>query len=104
MNFFYLDEDPWTSIEYHCDKHIVKMPTEYKQMLCTAHRVLDGEMYIDNTYGDDDGNTITKITARGYEQQWVPTDISEHSGDIQEAVHYNMGVGMCKAFSFSGVV
>ena len=46
MNFFYLDEDPWKSIEYHCDKHIVKMPTEYKQMLCTAHRVLDGEMYI----------------------------------------------------------
>ena len=43
MNFFYLDEDPWTSIEYHCDKHIVKMPTEYKQMLCTAHRVLDGD-------------------------------------------------------------
>ena len=49
MNFFYLDEDPWQSIEYHCDKHIVKMPTEYKQMLCTAHRVLDGEMYIDKT-------------------------------------------------------
>ena len=37
------------SIEYHCDKHIVKMPTEYKQMLCTAHRVLDGEMYYDRT-------------------------------------------------------
>ena len=49
MNFFYLDEDPWQSIEYHCDKHIVKMPTEYKQMLCTAHRVLDGEMYYDRT-------------------------------------------------------
>ena len=49
MNFFYLDEDPWQSIEYHCDKHIVKMPTEYKQMLSTAHRVLDGEMYIDRT-------------------------------------------------------
>ena len=49
MNFFYLDEDPFKSIEYHCDKHIVKMPTEYKQMLCTAHRVLDGEMYIDRT-------------------------------------------------------
>jgi len=49
MNFFYLDEDPWKSIEYHCDKHIVKMPTEYKQMLSTAHRVLDGEMYYDKT-------------------------------------------------------
>ena len=49
LNFFYLDEDPFKSIEYHCDKHIVKMPTEYKQMLCTAHRVLDGELYIDRT-------------------------------------------------------
>ena len=49
MNFFYLDEDPWRSIEYHCDKHIGKMPTEYKQMLSTAHRVLDGEMYYDKT-------------------------------------------------------
>ena len=49
MNFFYLDEDPFKSIEYHCDKHIVKMPTEYKQMLSTAHRVLDGELYIDRT-------------------------------------------------------
>ena len=25
MNFFYLDEDPFKSIEYHCDKHIVKI-------------------------------------------------------------------------------
>ena len=25
------------------------MPTEYKQMLCTAHRVLDGEMFYDRT-------------------------------------------------------
>ena len=49
MNLFWLDEDPFKSIEYHCDKHIVKMPTEYKQMLSTAHRVLDGEMYIDRT-------------------------------------------------------
>ena len=53
MNLFWLDEDPFKSIEYHCDKHIVKMPTEYKQMLSTAHRVLDGEMYYD-------------ITARGH--------------------------------------
>ena len=48
MNFFYLDKDPFKSIKYHCDKHIVKV-TEYKQMLCTAHRVLDGEMFYDKT-------------------------------------------------------
>ena len=49
MNFFYLDKDPFKSIKYHCDKHIVKIATEYKQMLCTAHRVLDGEMFYDKT-------------------------------------------------------
>ena len=49
MNFFYLDENPFKSVEYHCDKHVVKMPTEYKQMLSTAHRVLDGTEYYDKT-------------------------------------------------------
>ena len=37
MNFFYLDEDPWTSIEYHCDKHIVKMPTAVSYTHLRAH-------------------------------------------------------------------
>ena len=63
MNFFYLDEDPFKSIEYHCDKHIVKMPTEYKQMLCTAHRVLDGELYIDRT--KNGGAEIVKFLQKG---------------------------------------
>ena len=49
MNLFWLDEDPFKSVQYHCDKHVVKMPTEYKQMLCTAHRVLDGDPYTDRT-------------------------------------------------------
>ena len=41
MNFFYLDEDPFKSIEYHCDKHIVKMPLETAQMVCTiAHKYM----------------------------------------------------------------
>ena len=32
-----------------CDKHVVKMVTEYGQLLSTAHRVLDGELYLDKT-------------------------------------------------------
>ena len=46
MNFFYLDKDPFKSIKYHCDKHIVKMHTEYKQMLCTHIEFLIGEMFL----------------------------------------------------------
>ena len=42
MNIFYLHQDPKTCAEYHADKHCVKMITEQAQLLCTAHRVLDG--------------------------------------------------------------
>ena len=36
MNLFYLDEDLDKCAEYHVDKHIVKMPLEVAQILCTA--------------------------------------------------------------------
>ena len=49
MNVFYLDKDPKKCAEMHCDKHVVKMIIEYAQLLSTAHRVLDGELYIDKT-------------------------------------------------------
>lgn len=42
MNIFYLDSDPKVAASMHCDKHIVKMILEYAQLLCTAHRLLDG--------------------------------------------------------------
>jgi hypothetical protein len=46
MNIFYLDKECDTNAEYHVDKHVVKMPVEYCQMLSTAHRVLDGKAVI----------------------------------------------------------
>ena len=51
MNIFYLHDSPKISAQMHCDKHVVKMCTEYAQLLSTAHRVLDGEKYIDSTSG-----------------------------------------------------
>lgn len=39
MNIFYLDEDIVRCAEYHVDKHVVKMITEYNQLLCTTHWV-----------------------------------------------------------------
>lgn len=35
MNIFILDENPIKSVQYHTDKHIVKMPIESTQILCT---------------------------------------------------------------------
>jgi len=50
MNIFFLDTDPVLAAQYQCDKHVVKMILETAQMLCTAHRVLDGErMYSEKT-------------------------------------------------------
>ena len=46
MNIFYLDQDPKRAAEYHCDKHVIKMILESAQLLCTAHRVLDGEEFV----------------------------------------------------------
>lgn len=37
MNIFYLDENPTVASQYHLDKHIVKMPLETAQILCTIH-------------------------------------------------------------------
>jgi hypothetical protein len=37
MNIFILDMDTKKASEYHVDKHIVKMPLETAQMLCTSH-------------------------------------------------------------------
>ena len=49
MNIFYLHADPIQNAKWHIDKHIVKMPIEYAQLMSTAHRLLDGEMYLGKT-------------------------------------------------------
>jgi hypothetical protein len=49
MNIFYLDENPQTCAQMHLDKHVVKMILEYAQLLSTAHRLLDGELYVEKS-------------------------------------------------------
>lgn len=49
MNTFILDRDPKTAARLQCDQHACKMPTEYAQMMSTAHRVIDGQEYIGRT-------------------------------------------------------
>jgi len=51
MNIFYLNENPKQCAQDHLDKHCVKMILEYAQLLSTAHRMLDGEHYIDSSSG-----------------------------------------------------
>lgn len=46
MNIFYLSSDPKQAAQYHLDKHVVKMIIESAQLLCTAHRLLDGKQIV----------------------------------------------------------
>ena len=43
MNIFYLDTDIEKCVQYHCDKHVVKMILEYAQLLSSVHRVTTPE-------------------------------------------------------------
>lgn len=48
MNIFILDNDIQKCVEYHCDKHVVKMILEYCQLLSTAchvHGIAVHDMY-----------------------------------------------------------
>jgi len=75
MNIFYLDNDPKTCAEMHISKHVVKMIIEYAQLMSTAHRVLDGEEYID-------------LTANGRRvKRWLLIDEREHR--LMKASHTN---------------
>lgn len=78
MNIFYLHEDPEQNARWHIDKHIVKMPTEYAQLLSTAHRLLDGQL----TY-------ITRTDAAGRSRKvkrWILED--QRQENIYQAGHY----------------
>ncbi len=49
MNIFYIDPNPKLCAEWAVDSHCIKMILEAAQLLSTAHRVLDGIEYIDDT-------------------------------------------------------
>lgn len=46
MNIFFLHEDPTIAAKAQTNKHVIKMIVESAQLLSTAHRVLDGEIFI----------------------------------------------------------
>ena len=66
MNIFHLDKDPIAAAQMMCDKHVVKMIVEYAQLMSTAHRVLDGELYLDKT---KNGRNIKRWRVGGAAQE-----------------------------------
>lgn len=51
MNIFILHGSPVLSAQLQCNKHVVKMILETAQLLSTAHRMLDGQLFIDSSSG-----------------------------------------------------
>lgn len=47
MNIFLFDNDVGINASYHCDKHVVKMITEYNQLLSTACHLMLNDNQID---------------------------------------------------------
>jgi hypothetical protein len=77
MNIFYLDKDPKVCAQMHNDKHVVKMILEYAQLLSTAHRINDGEMYIGKT----------ENTGRNVKRWKHPNPVMEET--LYKATHVN---------------
>lgn len=75
MNIFYLDKNPTIAAQYHVDKHCVKMILESCQLLCTAHRILDGDQTM--------GKTATGRNVK----RWVLSDDRETK--LYSATHIN---------------
>jgi len=50
MNIFYLHTDPQLAAEFQCDVHVVKMPLESAQMLCTVAHMLGFNHLIPGCY------------------------------------------------------
>ena len=44
MNIFYLSDQVVECAQWHVDDHVIKMMTEYAQLLSTTHRVCDGTL------------------------------------------------------------
>lgn len=75
MNIFYISADPAQAAEWMVDKHVVKMILESAQLLCTAHRLLDGI--------ETQGKSATGRNVK----RWILPDAREHV--LYSATHIN---------------
>lgn len=85
MNVFVLDSDMAKCAEYHCDKHIVKMPLELAQLVSTANKMC-GSYLVPEGY---------KITHKNH--PWaIYTRYNQRNYDFV----CELGIYLCKEYSF----
>ena len=105
MNIFLLHENPTICAEMHCDKHVVKMVIEYAQLMSTAHRVLDGDLYEDRTAA---GRRIkrwlhpnTQMENTLYKASHInhPDGIWTRNSDANYRYLYNLWTRLCEEYT-----
>lgn len=87
MNIFYIDKDPHIAASMMVDKHVVKMILESAQLLSTAHRILDGTEFIEQSK-----------TGRNIKRWKLNTSNDQH---IYQATHVNHPCSVWVRQSFS---
>jgi hypothetical protein len=69
MNIFYLDRDPETCAQYHCDKHVVKMILETAQLLCATQWLCGTEAPYRLTHKNHPSTIWTRQSIHNY--RWL---------------------------------
>ena len=82
MNIFILDPDVSEASKFHCDKHVVKMPLETAQMLCTAHSKFTSDAPYKPTHKNHPCNL------------WLLQSIDNYRWLV------NLGLELCKEYSY----
>ena len=112
MNIFALSRLVKECAEMHCDQHVIKMILESAQLLCTAHRVLDGFEKIVETGKMTSTGKMRKI------KRWIHPD-EEKETLLYKSCHvkhpcgvwvqaskenydwlFNLFVELCKEYTF----
>ena len=76
MNIFFLSFNVEQCAEWMVDRHVVKMILEYCQLLCTAHRVLDGSLH-------------TELTAKQRRMKRYMLSDAAYQARLYKATHIN---------------
>lgn len=105
MNIFYLHPNPVIAAQMQCNKHICKMPTESAQMLSTAHRVLDGDMYLGSSKSGK--RTVKKWSHREHDNVLYnvvhlnhPCTVWTMQSDSNYNWHYEHFVALCEEYKY----
>ena len=108
MNIFYIHENPITCAKWMGNKHVVKMILETAQMLCTAHRILDGKQVTKLVTSKSGKSKLKKVWVHPEYDDVLymsthanhPSNIWIRSSFLQYMWAYHHFVALCKEYTY----